>query len=287
MKETNIINREQNNQRRYYFMAGLPRAGSTLLSAILNQNPNIHSGPSSPVTSIMLILEQAISNNELFNAFPKPQQAAELVANVITHYYSDVSAPIVIDKNRSWVNRIHYISGYFGCEPKILVPVRDISEILASFIALHRNSPHEINGKINFIDEMLIKSDISLTDDNRCQYLASSNGILGQSYNGIKQALLNGKEKQLHFIEYNELILSPNETMRKIYDFLEEDYYEHDFTNIKQLFKENDEQIYGFKDMHTVNKALKKSSNDPTKLLSDFILNQCQNLEFWRNLDDY
>ena len=43
----------KSQQKTYYFMAGLPRAGSTLLSAILNQNPRIYSGPSSPVTSIM------------------------------------------------------------------------------------------------------------------------------------------------------------------------------------------------------------------------------------------
>ncbi|NBP58534.1 sulfotransferase, partial [bacterium] len=38
--------------KKYYFISGLPRSGSTLLSAILNQNPRFYSGPNSPVVPI-------------------------------------------------------------------------------------------------------------------------------------------------------------------------------------------------------------------------------------------
>ena len=34
---------------RYHFITGLPRAGSTLLSALLLQNPRFHAGMTSPV----------------------------------------------------------------------------------------------------------------------------------------------------------------------------------------------------------------------------------------------
>ena len=36
----------------YYFISGLPRSGSTLLSAILKQNPKFHADISSPLESI-------------------------------------------------------------------------------------------------------------------------------------------------------------------------------------------------------------------------------------------
>ena len=120
--------------KKYYFMSGLPRSGSTLLSSILNQNPRMYSGPSSPVVAIMLTLENAISNDELFLAFPKAEQAGKIISSVIENYYSDVDKPVIIDKNRSWVNRVHYIPGYFGVEAKILCPVRNVDEILTSFI---------------------------------------------------------------------------------------------------------------------------------------------------------
>ena len=274
--------------KKYYFMAGLPRAGSTLLSAILNQNPNIHSGPSSPVVGIMLALENSISNDELFRAYPKPEQAGKLISSVIENYYSDVDKPVIIDKNRSWVNRMHYIPGYFGIEPKIICPVRNMDEVLTSFISMHRRNTFDINGKINFIDEMLIKSNIPLNDENRCQFLSGPNGIVGQSYSGIQQALMEGKQKLIHFVEYNDLINDPKETMRKLYEFLGEEYFEHDFATIESRHKENDAEVYGLADMHDVRNSLEKVSADPKEILPQSVYEKCQGAEFWRNLtEDY
>jgi sulfotransferase len=270
----------------YYFMSGLPRSGSTLLSSILNQNPRMHSGPSSPVVSIMLTLENSLSNDELFLAYPKPEQASKIISGVIDNYYSDVEKPVIIDKNRSWVNRMHYIPGYFGIEPKILCPVRNLDEILTSFISMYHRNPFDGNGKVNFMDEMLIKSNMPLNDENRCELLASDNGIIGQSYNGIRQAIMEGRAKQMHFIEYDDLINNPQETMRKVYEFLEEEYFEHDFSNIKNVHKELDAEVYGLADMHDVRNTLEKVSADPKEILPESILKQCEGAEFWRNLNE-
>jgi sulfotransferase len=274
------------DQKTYYFMAGLPRAGSTMLSSILNQNPRFYSGPSSPVTSLMLVLENSLAQDELFLAYPKRQQAAELIANVIKHYYSDIQKPVIFDKNRSWVSRLHYIPGYFGFEPKVLVPVRNIDQILTSFISMRRRNGFEINGKVNFLDEMLIKTNTPLTDDNRCRLLLSPNGIVGQSYEGIKQALVQGRQNQLHFIEYDDLVSQPKETMQKVYDFLGEDWFEHDFQDLKNVNQENDAAVYGFNDMHDVRAKVEKTSADPRQMLSEEILQMCVNSEFWRDLKE-
>lgn len=272
-------------QKKYYFMAGLPRSGSTILSAILNQNPRFYSGPSSPVTGLMAMLEQQLSQDELFAAYPKPEQASMIISNIIHQYYFDVEKPVIFDKNRSWVNRIHYIEGYLGITPKIICPVRNIDEILASFISMYRRNPYQVNGKINFMDDMLIKSNILLTDDNRCEFLVSESGILGQSYLGIRDVLMKGHEKYLHFVEYDDLVNSPEETMKGIYDFLDEEYYEHEFDNLVNVNKENDASTYGLSDMHSIRKELKKTSSSPEEILSENILSKCKGLEFWRDLE--
>lgn len=271
-------------EKSFYFMAGLPRSGSTVLSAILNQNPRLYSGPSSPVVSSMIALEQHLSNDELFMAYPKSEQAATIIANILPQYYLDIEKPVIIDKNRSWVNRPHYISGYFGIEPKIICPVRSIEEILTSFISMHKRNPYEVNGKINFIDDMLVRTNTPLTDENRCMFLGSDNGILGQSYNALKQLVVEGRESILCFIEYDDLIQKPQETMQKIYDFLDEEPFEHDFEKLENQNQENDAAIYGIEDMHSVRKKLEKTSPSPDKILPESILNQCQGLEFWREL---
>lgn len=274
-------------ERKYYFMSGLPRSGSTLLSSLLNQNPRFHSGPSSPVVPTILALENSLSQDELYLAYPKPEQARRLIASVLQIYYSDVENPVIFDKNRSWVDRMNYIEGYFGIQPKILYPVRNIDEILASFISMHRRNLYTGEGKISFMDEMLIKSNQPLNDDSRCEMLAGPMGILGQSYNGLKTVFEQGKQNSIHLIEYDELINQPKETMEKIYDFLEEKYFEHDYQNIENLHRERDKEVYGLADMHEVRKSLGKSSLDPKELLSENILNLCKGVEFWRDVKEF
>jgi hypothetical protein len=75
--------------------------------------------------------------------------------------------------------------------------------------------------------------------------------------------------------------------MRKLYEFLGEEYFEHDFTSITNTHKENDSQVYGFTDMHDVRSTLGKTSSDPREVLSPQILARCEGSEFWRNLQDY
>jgi sulfotransferase len=235
----------------------------------------------------MLTIENSLSNDELFLAYPKPEQAAKMISSVIENYYSDVDKNIIIDKNRSWVNRLHYIPGYFGVEPKVICPVRNMDEILASFISMHRRNPMASNGKINFMDEMLIKNNLPLTDENRCMVLSNPEfGIVGQSYNAIRQAIMEGKGKLLHFVEYDDLLNQPDETMRKIYEFLGEEYYQHDFSKIENIHKERDAEVYGLADMHDVRENLNKISGNPKEILPETVYEACQGTEFWRNMND-
>ena len=41
-------------KKTYYFMGGLPRTGITLLSALLNQNPDIYVGTTSPILGFLV-----------------------------------------------------------------------------------------------------------------------------------------------------------------------------------------------------------------------------------------
>jgi sulfotransferase len=274
----------QLTDKTYYFIAGLPRSGSTVLSAILNQNPRFYSGPSSPISGLMVQVEQILMNDQLFLAYPNQNRGKEIVSNMIHNFYYDIKTPVIFDKNRSWTDRPEYIEGYFNTIPKIICPVRNIDEILTSFISMHKRNPIEVNGRLNFIDEMLVKMNILLNDENRCKFISSAEGILGQSYNSIKKCLMDGKEKYLHFVEYDDLISSPEKTMNQIYEFLDEEYYDHDFNSLNSVDRENDAMVYGIADMHEIRNKLGKTSLSPKKVLPESILSGCKDLEFWRNI---
>lgn len=269
--------------KKFYFMAGLPRSGSTVLSSILNQNPRFYSGPSSPVLGAMFAVEQNFMGNELYHGYPKPNQVKEIIGSVPHHFYSDVQKPVVIDKNRAWTARIPYIQGYIGQQAKIICPVRNIDEILTSMIMMIRRNPYrEGQERINFIDEQLVKLNIPLTDDNRCEYIAGPQGILGQSLNAIVEGFEQGFGDHIHFVEYKDLVNNPEETLSKLYEFLGEEPYEHTFDNLQNQNREKDLETYGLSDMHQVHSKLQSTGIDPSEILSKEILDKCKSMNSWR-----
>ena len=91
----------------FYFDCGLPRSGSTLLTALLNQNPYIHAGTLSPVFELMYYNDE-ILHKEQAQAFPKPDAFRHIVRSQIINYYSDRDEPILIDKCRAWPAPVSY-----------------------------------------------------------------------------------------------------------------------------------------------------------------------------------
>jgi hypothetical protein len=85
-----------------------------------------------------------------------------------------------------------------------------------------------------------------------------------------------------HFVEYDNLVSNTEEVMNEIYDFLEMDRFQHDFSSIQNKFHEND-AIYGLKGMHDVGQNISRSNVDITKVLPQSVIFQYANMEFWRN----
>ena len=261
-------------------MAGLPRSGSTLLKSLIDQNPNIHTNPVSPVMELMYYNEEYFKTSEQYNAYPKPENAYKIVSSLIDHYYVERPESIMIDHCRAWSNNIERIKTYITPNPKIICPVRDVVEILTSFITMiHRNSD-----EVSFVDQALMDGGFTVDDDNRCQYLMGNDGIVDQALWAQSQAFIRHDEKHLLMVEYDDLVNTPEETMRRIYDFLEVDYYHHDFNNVQNNHRESEDQ-WNLKDMHHVRDKVKKISKKPEDVLSPFILNKYKNLEYWKYPD--
>ena len=272
----------------FYFMAGLPRSGSTLLSSILNQNPRFYSGPSSPVLGAMYALEENFTSNELYTGYPKPDQVIELIGSVPHHFYSDIEKPIVFDKNRAWTARVPYIEQYIKQQAKILVPVRRVDEILTSILSMIRRNPfQEGQDRINFVDEYLVKTNQPINDYNRCTYLLNPDGIVYESLNAVKLGLEQNMRDKMHFIDYNDMVSNPEQVMEDIYDFLGEEHYEHTFDELSNTHRENDLNTYGLGDMHEVRSKLEKTSNSPESVLPKEIIDLYEHnrktLEFWNS----
>ena len=261
-------------------MAGLPRSGSTLLKSILDQNPNLHTNPVSPVMELMYHTEEYFKKSEQYLAYEKPKNAHKIIKSYIENYYYEREEDIIIDHCRSWPNNIERIKTYITPNPKIICPVRDVLEILTSFIdMIHRNSD-----QTSFIDEYLMEKGFTVDDDNRCKYLMGDDGIVEQSLWSLSQAFIKNDTKHLLLVEYNDLVNTPEETFKRIYEFLELDYYSHDFMSIENTHREKEDQ-WSLKDMHHVRQKLQKTSKNPEEVLSSDILNKYSKLEYWKYPD--
>ena len=279
--------------KKFYFMAGLPRAGSTLLSTLLNQNPRIYSGPSSPVLGAMYATHDnfigatpGVAHNELYTGYPKPDAANKIVGSIIDNWYYDIEKPVVIDKNRAWCARVPFIEGYIKQEAKIIVPVRRIDEILASILTMIKRNPFKDGQpRINFVDEYLVKHNIPINDETRCQHLLNPDGIVWESLNATKLGVDEGHSDKFLFVDYNDLVKDPQKELNEIYEFLGEEPFEHTFKNLSNNHREDDITTYGLGDMHEVHSELKKVSTDPSEILPDSIIelynSNKSNLEFW------
>lgn len=267
--------------KKFYFLSGLPRSGSTLLSSILNQNPDIYAGPNSPMCGMMFNLERSILASEQYRAFPKPEVMPATICGVMDNYYSDREESVIIDKSREWSIQEHFgvLLRNLPYDPKVIITVRDIIDILASFINLVHKNPNTPS----FIDqEIQARQEFNFyrpVDDIRCDHLMRPKGIIDNALYGIAFALLEENKDYFHIVEYEDIINDIENTVNKIYEFLGLEKFDHDYSNIVNIAPEDD-RIYGLQGMHDVRPEISRRKID--NVLSPYVIMKYSNQEFWR-----
>lgn len=229
-----------------HFISGLPRSGSSLLCNILAQNPKLHVTPTNGVLDLIVRIRNQWNEIESFNANPDNEARIRVMKGILQAFHEPVKGKIVFDKSRGWLNHIPLTEKILGHKVKILVTVRDLRDVLASFEKLWRlNSERLLSQERQFPIEFQ-------TIEGRCKVWANPGQVVGASFNAIKNALECGYKDRLHFIKYEDLTTNPKKSLRDIYDFLEEDNFKHDFEHVEQVLNENDEVGYGIPNLHTI-----------------------------------
>lgn len=264
----------------YHFLAGLPRSGNTLLSALLNQNPDIYSTPLSPLPSFMWEFANAADNMEYTLRNTENKIKTEIfLSSFMDNYYKEVEKPVVLDREKAWgtPGNLSIIKKYITPTPKIIFTVRDVLEILASFVKMDATYlMNEIYNKEYYAGNYRSPKDLV------CEHIMSPNSDLDRGLLSLASAFYPENEGMFHIVEYNDLILKPEETMAKIYEFLGLPHYEHTFNKIEKVEQDNDEVLGLPKDLHDVRKSLSQSSTN-LDVLSDYIRHKYSNMEFWRD----
>jgi len=253
----------------YYFISGLPRSGSTLLSGILRQNPEFYADIASSVETISGTAIERISESEN-NLTIDEEQRKNIIKGIFEGYYKHINEPIIFDSCRGWTKKTHFLKETFPYT-KILCPVRDIVSILNSFETISCKNPFHKNTFVEHSQSVFTRCD---------DLMQKGKGIVSNPWMYLSEGYAANPE-MIMLIEYENLCKEPEKTMRQVYDFLELPYFNHDFENV-EYSNENFDKACNAKGLHTVKR--KVEYNPPKIILPPEIVQKYSemNMEFWR-----
>lgn len=253
-----------------FFQSSMPRSGSTLFQNLMGQNPDFYVTPTSGVLELVFGARANYTNSPEFKAQDTELMAAgfkEFCKQGMLGYYNAITdKKYVLDKSRGWGVYRPFLNEFYP-DPKIICLVRDLRSVVASYEKIYRKNP--------------LKHD-SIRDDStgrgtivhkRVDEWMDTTATIGRAVERIAETQRLGHDDKILYVKYEELCLNPELEMKRIYEYLGVDYFQHDFENIEQITVEDDE-VYGLtSDLHTIRKALRLDQPDYKQVLGQDICN--------------
>ena len=264
--------------KKFFYLHGLPRAGNTLLGSIINQNPKVAVTANSIIADMLGEL-YTLQNSDIFKNFPDHRSFDSVTKSLFDNYYKDWSQDYIIDRgpwglpiNLKFLKEIQE-------DIRILVLVRNVEEILASFIKWSQREP------TSFVNQYEAK-----TIEEKCDMLMKTDGQIVKELIGVKHLLDHQPRDMYHIVEYNDLCDNPKQTIEGIYDFLGIYRFNHRYNNLDQ-FQVNgmkyDDNIVG-QNLHTIETNSINSNNynefkeNVNDILPKSIIEKYNILNFWK-----
>mgnify|MGYP003345951566 FL=1 len=113
----------------------------------------------------------------------------------------------------------------------------------------------------------------------RCETLMNPGRTLGFAYNTVKQAITSEHKQSIMVIDYVQLASHPEQTLKSIYKFIDEPYFEHDFENVEASYDEFDEDVQ-LPGLHTTRKKVEYIQRET--IIPPDIWNMVRGMEVWK-----
>ena len=214
----------ENQSRKLFFLVALPRSGNTLFASIMNQNPEIATTANSITLDIMKVLF-LLKQTEVFQNFPDHKSLDNVLDNVYNLYYKDWPQRIIIDRGPVLISgkpgNFELIKKHFKYEFKCIVLLRDLMDVLASYMQWYTENPDSFVNKLGNNDE------------EKLLQLMREDGAIVKEIKSIQTAYKY--PEMCHFVKYNDIVTNPKQEFKKIYKFMDEPYFNHRFDNLDQV----------------------------------------------------
>jgi sulfotransferase len=258
-------------QNGIHFISGLPRSGSTLLAAILRQNPRFHANMTSPVGAMYTALEAAMSRRNETAIFIDAVQRRDVLKGLFENYYRAIQKEkLVFDTNRIWCAKLPALTQLYP-NARVVCCVRDVAWIMDSIERLVRKNAFELSGMFGF--------EPGSTVYTRVNRIATSDGMVGYALDALKDGFFGEQASRLILVEYQALARAPKATLDHLYDLLGEPPFEHDLDNVEYEADQFDLWL-GTPGLHTVRRKVEWIERQT--VLPPELFQRYSNDMFWR-----
>jgi sulfotransferase len=235
-----------------HFLAGLPRSGSTVLTKLLNQHPEIFASSTSPFLDYLLPAAKQLHNIKESHSAGHYVNTKRILSTAAFAFY-DTPKSHIIDKNRGWITNYEAIDKELQENPKIILTLRPIEEVVASFYKIinHVNNGNETPEQI-FL------------------------GRVAEVYQELmRKSYLKDK---IHIVTYKDLTTKTLQSVYNLETFLEiDEHHSYDINNIVDTDPEDDSK-WGLQDLHKIRSKISNTALPPDSIMTKSELNFCRQL---------
>jgi len=260
---------EQKTNKKLFFLVAMPRSGNTLFASIMNQNPAIAATANSITLEIMKDLF-LLKQTDVFLNYPDHKSLDNVLDSVYDNYYKDWPQRIIIDRGPVMTpGNFSLMQKHYKRPFKCIVLLRDLMDVLASYMKWYTENPD------SFVNRFGCKN-----DDEKLSMIMNNKGAVAKDLEAIKNAY--NYPDICHFVKYDNLVTQPEQEFRKIYQFLNEPYFNHRFENLQQVEVNGmkyDDTIVG-KNMHNIRSIVRKVNNSYIEKIPERIKQKYGHIRF-------
>ena len=142
-------------------------------------------------------------------------------------------------------------------------------DVLASYMKWYTKNPDAFPNRYNLKN-----------DEEKLGRIMNKNGAVAKELEAIKNSY-NYPEMCL-YIKYDDLVIQPEQEIKRVYDFIGEPYFNHTFKDLKQININGmgyNDNVVG-KDMHTIRTEIKKEYNSFINKIPKRIRQKYEHIKF-------
>ena len=212
----------ENQSRKLFFLVAQPRSGNTLFASLMNQNKDIAATANSVTLEIMKDLH-LLKKTDVFENYPDHKSLDNVLDSVYDNYYKHWPQRIIFDRGPVMLKgNLELMQKHFKHSFKCIVLLRDLMDVLASYMQWYTKNPDAFPNRYNLN-----------TDEEKLKMIMNKDGAVAKDLEAIKNSY--NYQDMCHYVKYDDMVTNPEQEFRKIYEFMDEPYFNHRFNNLDQV----------------------------------------------------